>query len=169
MKSILPIIFFLLVFSLGAQDRNSALGLRGGGVSGLTYKYIDNDFKAVELILGYQKGGMRLTGLIQRLTPIGIHRIANLFVYSGLGAHTGYVQYDERKIKTIDGVEYYSYQKKYSPVVGADIIIGLEYQFESVPFNISLDYKPYMEFFGETLFNMDFWDIGFSLRYRINN
>ncbi|MEZ5196208.1 MAG: hypothetical protein R2764_07370 [Bacteroidales bacterium] len=169
MKSILSIIFLLSVLILGAQDKNSSLGLRGGGLSGMTYKFVDQDFKAVELILGYQKGGMRLTGIVQKFTPVGVHRIANLFVYSGLGAHAGYVQFDERKTKTVDGIEYYSYQKVYSPVVGADIVIGLEYQFESVPFNICLDYKPYMEFFGEKLFRMDFWDIGFSLRYRINN
>jgi len=44
---------------------------------------------------------------------------------------------------------------------------GAEYHFESIPMHISLDYKPYFEFFGIEDFRLDLWDIGFSIRYAI--
>jgi hypothetical protein len=151
------------------QTKNTAIGLRGGGVSGFSIKMVDYDLKAFELILGYQRGGARLLGMIQKFEPIREDRIANLYIISGVGAHSGYITYNEESSRLVDGVMYYSFRKKYAPIVGIDLMIGVEYQFESVPFNISLDYKPYMEFFGEKTFRFDFWDIGFSLRYRINS
>ena len=107
--------------------------------------------------------------MIEKLRPIREDRIAGLFIISGIGAHAGYISYNEDMSRVINGIKYYSYRKKYSPIIGADLMVGIEYHFESVPFNISLDYKPYMEFFGEKTFKIDFWDIAFSLRYRINN
>ena len=169
MKKFLTILFVLTGVILYAQRESSSIGLRGGGVSGMTYKLVDYDLSAVEIIVGYQRGGMRLTGLIEKLKPIKTDRIANLYVITGLGAHAGYVQYRKRKTKTVDGTTYYSNQRVYAPIIGGDLIIGLEYHFESVPINISLDYKPYMEFFGERVFRIDFWDIGFSIRYVLNN
>lgn len=164
-------LYFILLGTLGfSQSESTSIGLRGGGVSGFTIKMVDyDDLKAFELILGYQKGGARLVGMLQRLRPIKEDRIANLYVISGVGAHAGYITYDENVVKMVNGIQYYSYQKKYAPIIGADLMIGIEYHFESVPFNIGIDYKPYIEFFGENTFNMDFWDIGFSLRYRIEN
>jgi hypothetical protein len=169
MKKLFTIYFILLGTIVFSQPESTSIGLRGGGVSGFSIKMIDYDFKAFELVVGYQNGGARLLGMIQKLRPIREDRIAGLFVISGIGAHTGYITYDESLVKMVNGIQYYSYSKKYAPIIGADLMLGIEYQFESVPFNISLDYKPYMEFFGEKTFRIDFWDIGFSLRYRINN
>lgn len=170
MKKLLTIYFILLGTMAFSQAENTSIGLRGGGVSGFTIKTVDyNDLKGFELILGYQKEGARLVGMLEKFNPIKEDRLANLYVISGVGAHTGYISYDENVVTVVNGVQYYSYQKRYAPVIGADLLIGIEYHFESVPFNVSLDYKPYIEFFGEKTFNIDFWDIGFSLRYRIKN
>lgn len=169
MKKLFTIYFILLGTFVFSQSESTSIGLRGGGVSGFSIKMLDYDLKAFEIIVGYQNGGARLLGMIQKFTPIREDRIAGLYIISGIGAHAGYISYDDETYKTVNGVKYYSYSKKYSPIIGADLMIGIEYDFESVPFNISLDYKPYMEFFGEKTFKIDFWDIGFSLRYRINN
>lgn len=169
MKKLFTIVFIFLGSLVYSQSENTSIGLRGGGVSGFTIKMMDYDLKAFELIFGYQKGGVRLVGMIEKFRPIREDRIAGLFIISGVGAHTGYITYDETTYKMVNGVQYYSYRKKYDPIVGADLLIGIEYHFESVPFNFSLDYKPYFEFFGEKTFKIDFWDIGFSVRYRIKN
>ncbi len=161
--------FVLLGTLVFSQSENTSIGLRGGGVSGFSVKMVDYDLRAFELVFGYQKGGARLLGMIEKFVPIKEDRIAGLFIISGVGAHSGYISFNEESYKTVNGVRYYSYKKTYAPVIGADLMIGIEYHFESVPFNISLDYKPYMEFFGEKTFKIDFWDIGFSLRYRIRN
>lgn len=169
MKKILTIYFVLFGTFVFSQSENTSIGLRGGGVSGFTVKMVDYDLRAFEIIVGYQKGGARLLGMIEKLVPIKEDRIAGLYIVSGVGAHSGYISFNEESYKMVNGVRYYSYKKTYAPIIGADLMIGIEYHFESVPFNISLDYKPYMEFFGEKTFKMDFWDIGFSLRYRIKN
>jgi hypothetical protein len=170
MKKVFTICFILIGSLVFSQSESTSIGLRGGGISGFTVKSVDyNTLKAFELVLGYQKGGARLLGMIEKFRPIREDRIANLFIISGIGAHTGYITYDENQTKYVNGIKYYSYRKVYAPIIGADLMIGIEYHFESVPFNISLDYKPYMEFCGEKTFKIDFWDIGFSLRYRINN
>ncbi len=169
MKCFFTIVFILSGIIVNAQEKSSSIGLRGGGLSGMSIKLVDYDLNAMEIIIGYQKRGMRMTGLVQKLRPIKTDRIANLYIISGFGAHAGYVKYNQQKTKIVDGIEYYSQRKVYAPIIGADILIGIEYHFETVPFNISIDYKPYIEFFGERIFRMDFWDIGFSLRYRLTN
>ncbi len=169
MKQFATIILVMIGLTSFSQVSSSTIGLRAGGVSGFTFKLIDPEFDAVEVILGFQNDGVRMTGLIQKFRPIKTDRIANLYLFSGWGGHTGYIKYDDYTYKTIDGITYYNYQKKFAPVIGGDLMIGVEYHFESIPFHISMDYKPYFEFFGEKTFRMDFWDIGFSIRYVINN
>lgn len=167
-KIIFTAIILIMGYTLSAQESIESVGLRGGGLSGMTIKLMDEDLSAVEIILGFQRNGMKMTGMVQRFKPIKTDRISNLYVFSGLGAHAGFERWDEEETQVVDGVTYYANRRVVSPVVGGDLIIGLEYHFESVPFHVSLDYKPYMEFFGEKIFRIDFWDIGFSVRYVIN-
>jgi hypothetical protein len=167
-KIIIAAIIILSGFVVMAQDGSSAIGLRGGGLSGMTIKLVDDDLRAVEILFGFQRNGMKMTGMLQRFKPIKTDRISNLYMFSGLGAHAGFERWDQEETQVISGVTYYSYHRAVSPVIGGDLIVGIEYHFESVPFHVSLDYKPYMEFFGEKIFRIDFWDIGFSVRYIIN-
>lgn len=169
MKHCFIVLFIYFSIPLIAQEKNVSLGLRGGGVSGLSIKLMDYDMSGIEIILGYQRNGFRMVGMVQRYKEIATDRIANLFFISGIGGHTGYIRYDESNIIIVDNLEYYSNRKIYAPIFGADMLIGFEYHFESVPINISLDYKPYFELFGEKMFRVDFWDIGFTLRYVFNN
>ena len=52
--------------------------------------------------------------------------------------------------------------------VGFDGVIGAEYRFYTVPLTIAIDFKPYMEFFGKHFFNINLYDFGLTLKYRIN-
>lgn len=168
MKNILFILLIISGMGAYAQKSSTSLGLRGGSVSGLSMKFLDDDLSALEFIIGYQHDGFRFVSLIQKYTPVAVHRIANFYFVSGFGAHTGLSQFDEYKQQVVDGIEYYSYRRKNSPVIGADMSFGFEYRFEAVPIDISLDYKPYFELFGQKPFRTDFWDIGFTLRYAFN-
>lgn len=168
MKQFFTIVLILIGITVNAQENETSIGLRSGGVSGLSIKFIDDNLSALEIILGYQNDGFRFVGLIEKCKPVAIHRIANFFFVSGIGGHAGYTRYDDYRTIRIDGVEYYSYDRKVSPIIGADMMLGFEYHFESLPINISLDYKPYFELFGQQTFRTDFWDLGFSIRYAIN-
>lgn len=154
--------------AVNAQEKTSSIGIRMGGLSGISYKYMDNDYLGFELIAGGKDQGLQLTGLLQKYQPIAAHKLAGLFVFVGGGAHAGYSKYTEDYVMVIEGNNYYSYYEKTSPVLGGDFIIGTAYHFDSIPLHLSLDYKPYFEVFGEKTFRLDLWDIGFTIRYSFN-
>jgi hypothetical protein len=172
MRIIYTILFFLIISISFGQLKNTSIGLRGGGISGLSVKMIDFDNQGVELLVGWQRGGARLTGIYQKYIPRFTDRINGFYVFSGIGGHAGYVRiYDNRYYDQDDPYYYRNKYKAYSrvfPIIGMDVMLGAEYQFESVPITISLDYKPYFEFFGGRTFRLDLWDIGFTIRYVIN-
>jgi hypothetical protein len=169
MNKVFTIIMLVLSTSITAQIKSSSIGLRGGGVSGFSYKYIDDDFKAFELIFGWQEDGIRLIGMLEKYQQLATNRMANLFLFMGGGAHTGYVSYNTEYVyQSANGYDYYVMDKVTKPVLGADFIIGLEYRFETIPLRFGLDYKPYIQVFGENPFRVDLWDMGFSLRYELD-
>ncbi|MEZ5084427.1 MAG: hypothetical protein R2750_13430 [Bacteroidales bacterium] len=170
MKNIITILLIIITASLAqTQEVRSSLGLRGGGTSGITFKYIDADDTGFELIAGWREGGFRLTGLLQKYKPIATNKVPNLNLVTGIGAHAGYIHYDMYANYYHENYYYYGYYTKTKPVIGIDAMAAVEYHFESVPIQFSIDYKPYMEFFGKKGFRVDLWDFGFSLRYMFNS
>lgn len=168
MKKVITILFLFTAVSLTAQVKSSSIGLRGGGVSGFSFKYIDYDYKAFEIIAGWQEGGFRVVGLLEKYHPVATSRISNLFVFYGGGAHTGYIEQTIESVYTgSDGYDYYYPQTYKKPIFGGDFILGAEYRFESIPLRLGIDYKPYFQFFGEQNFRVDMWDCGFTLRFEI--
>lgn len=166
------IILFLIILSgtlAQSQEVRSSLGLRGGGTSGISFKYIDADDTGFELIAGWREGGFRLTGLLQRYKPVATQKVPNLYLVTGIGGHAGYVRYDACNAYYGDYNYYYSYYTQTKPVIGIDAMAAAEYHFESIPLQLSIDYKPYMEFFGQKTFRLDLWDFGFSIRYMFNS
>ncbi|MCB0807425.1 MAG: hypothetical protein KDC05_16650 [Bacteroidales bacterium] len=149
--------------------QSTSLGLRAGGTSGLSYNYFDQDGYGIELILGSKDGGMRFTGLIKNYKPVLTDRVANLFVYTGLGAHSGFISYKVHEYEKIGDLYFFEKYRITKPVVGGDFALGAEYRFESIPVSMSFDYKPYFEFFGKRTFRVDLWDFAFSIRYVFNN
>ena len=169
MKTVVLTILILSGFVLQAQDKMTSLGLRAGGLSGISFKFVDEDLSAFEIIAGNQWDGFRVTGLVQKYKPLATDRISGLYMFSGFGAHSGFTRFRKNKEKVVDGIRYYSNNKRTSPIIGADFIIGMEYHFESIPFHFSVDYKPYFDFFGEDFFRPDLWDFGFTIKYLINS
>jgi len=168
MNKVITILFIVLTSTLTAQVKSSSIGLRGGGVSGFSYKYIDHDYKAFEFIVGWQEGGFRVVGLLQKYQPVATSHISNLFVFIGGGAHTGFVEQTKEYVYTgSDGYDYYYPQSIKKPIIGGDFIVGAEYRFESIPLSLGIDYKPYFQFLGAQDFRLDMWDWGFTLRFEI--
>ncbi len=167
-KLSVTLLLLLAVFMGKAQQNTASVGLRAGGVSGVSFKYIDADLIGFELILGARDGGMSLVGLIQKYRPIATTRLEGLYMFTGGGAHAGYTRYTDDYIRFMEGSRYHGYYSETKPVIGGDFIFGLAYHFESIPMQLSLDYKPYFEFFGQKDFRVDLWDIGFTIRYAIN-
>lgn len=152
MKKLMLVLLIALFIGLksNAQDYNTGIGLRGGWGSGLTIKHFIHGNRAVEGIFDSRWHGFSVTGLYE------VHHQAfdvnRLNFYYGIGAHIGFWdgRYDSR------------FDEGNNMIIGIDGILGLEYNFEEIPFNIGIDWKP--------AFNLDdsgFWGDGgaISVRY----
>lgn len=149
-------VYVLCVFAAAAQaqDYHTGIGLRGGSSSGITVKHFISDKAAIEGIFSSRWGGANLTGLYE--ISKGLGSVAGLNWYYGAGAHVGR-WYGDRSPWFKD--------KEHHIVLGADAIIGLEYNFKEIPINLSIDYKPAFNLIGYS----GFWgDEGaLSIRYLI--
>ena len=156
---------------------NTGIGLRGGGYSsGLTIKHFlsGKNGVAIEGLLTteYKARGGRLTVLGEK--HIGIPDAKGLQFYYGAGFHAGayqgryYFADDRYYYKGRKGDIYlvrgdYRYDDATYIAFGADLILGLEYKLQDLPFVVGVDYKPYFDVFnGYTGF---YNDAAVSLRF----
>jgi hypothetical protein len=154
-KTILLALILIASSLVKAQSYQSAVGVRIGGLSdGITLKHFISHSSALEGILSFGNRTFILTGLYEMNTPVDHSRL--FFFYYGIGAHVGFFQ---------DGGYYYYHNNLiYSreSVFGIDAIIGLGYKFKTVPINIGMDFKPFVDFNNGSKM---FFDGGLSIRY----
>ncbi len=151
-RYLLAITLFLSITAVSnAQDYNTGIGLRGGAYNGITVKHFLGA-NAIEGILTTRYSGFKITGLyeIHKMTAFGVDR---LNWYYGFGAHIGF--YDPVNATFLNDGD--------RMVLGIDGILGLEYNFVEVPFNISLDWKPAINIIGYDPYWFD--GGGLSVRY----
>jgi hypothetical protein len=152
MKKILFVSMLLMSFGfLQAQDYNTGIGLRGGPSSGLTVKHFLSDKAALEGILATRWGGWNITGLYEINKPLPQPR---LNWYYGAGLHIGSWNGDRNP---------WFNDKENHIVLGADLILGIEYNFSELPLNVSLDIKPGFNVIGYKGLWGD--EVALSLRY----
>jgi hypothetical protein len=155
MKRILIVIIIMMcsVVSSTAQDYTTGIGVRGGFSNGLTIKHFISERAAIEGIISSRWKGFNLTGLYE------IHQqafdVEHLNWYYGAGGHIGFWNGKDTPWADNNDDDY--------TVVGIDGILGIEYNFQEIPINISLDWKPTMNIIGYS----GFWGDGgaFSVRY----
>lgn len=147
MKKITALLVFLFfaTFSLSAQSYQSAIGLRLGYPSAVSYKFFLNETNAIEMYGGYRSRSV----YIYRWTALGVgvtYQIHNdlsdvldgLTWFYGGGA----------------GVSFYTYSNSDyfadSDDLGVSVhgTIGLDYSFANAPVNLSLDWKPTFSLIG---------------------
>lgn len=129
-KTILTFILSITIIVFAqAQDYGTGIGFRGGLSNGLTVKHFISGNTALEGLLSTRWQGFNITGLYE------IHARAfdtpRLNWYYGFGGHIGFW----------DGYPnhpWFNDAGSYS-VIGIDGIVGIEYNIEAIPFNISLD------------------------------
>ncbi|GCD76978.1 hypothetical protein JCM31826_04600 [Thermaurantimonas aggregans] len=129
MKQVFVLLFFIMGISLHAQDKH-ALGIRGGFNNGLTYRNYASSSKAYEFILSPRWGGWSITGLIEYYNPLGNE--PGLTWFYGFGAHLGTYRTGKPNVPAAND----------NLLLGVDGIIGIDYKFQKLPLNISLDAKP---------------------------
>ena len=153
-KIILTLTFVIFIYAFtSAQDYNTGIGLRLGFSNGLTVKHFIGQRSALEGLLSTRWRGFEVTGLYE------VHNqafdVERLNWYFGGGGHIGFWNGDNTYGRWGDeGVNY--------TVIGIDGILGIEYNFDAVPINISLDWKPAFNLTGYS----GFWGDGGALSIR---
>ncbi|MEN9569962.1 MAG: hypothetical protein RL172_1193 [Bacteroidota bacterium] len=135
----------LASLSASAQSYSKALGLRLGPNSaavtaGFTGKYFLNERTAVEGIIGINDG-LGICALYQIHFPIAA--VNNLQWFAGPGAYVAF--------------------RNSTTMVGAAGIVGLDYKFEELPINLTLDWKPELNLLSKIAFESS--GLGLSVRY----
>jgi hypothetical protein len=149
---ILISIFIFIARGFG-QDYKNGIGVRGGLGSGITFKHFFQAERAMEALVSLQYKGIYVTGLYEYQkrafdTP-------GLNWYYGYGGHLAFGGFYE-------GHPFYEKDVSYT-IIGVDGIVGIEYNFNEIPINIGLDWKPAFHIIGYTGFRGDI--AAFSIRY----
>ena len=162
MKNITLFTILLISLPLNAQNYFKAAGIRGGLSSGFTYRqYLEPDL-AYEGLLSFRKGGIQLSILRQRYQPALLHIGEDFFFAYGYGGHVGFTYTDSYKFIFRE----YSYSdNRFSPLIGMDGYLGLEYHFPMLPVQVGLDFKPFFELSIFEFFQVSVWDVGFNIKY----
>lgn len=133
-----------------AQDYKNAIGGRFGSANGISFKTGLSKGAMLELIGNFRSNNtydyFNLTGLYEVYKPI--NNAQGLNFYYGGGATIG-----SAKFKGGDGEAYLS----------ANGVLGLDYKFNDVPFNISLDWIPALRLTQGTGFYGG--DVGLGVRF----
>lgn len=151
----------LLSFSAQAQNYNTAIGVRLGGLtSGVTIKHFVASRTALEGIVSFGQKSFLVTGLYEKHRSFD--NAAGLTWLYGVGAHVGFFNYGGGYYYIKNNRAYVINEGDRRTVVGADFILGLDYKFPNVPFNVGLDMKPFVDFFDGP---KGFFDGAVSLRF----
>jgi len=151
-RSLVSFMFALVILSLAsAQDYKTGIGVRAGFSSGLTVKHFTSQNIALEGLFTTRWQGFVFTGLYE--VQNRAFDVKRLNWYYGGGAHLGFYN---------GSYAYWGDRGTAYTVIGIDGIIGMEYNFDEIPINIGVDWKPALNFIGYT----GFWSEGaISIRY----
>lgn len=144
--------------------------MRLGVTSGITGKIIKNDRTAIEGTLGFREGGIQLYGLVESYHPLIKTNTTHWMIYFGGGGHMGYINgYNRVRRWSNTSGYYYEEQRVAGMVIGIDGVIGTDYTFNKVPITLSLEFKPFLELQDFRTFYVNFWDVGFGIKYSFKN
>ena len=145
-KTILLVAFLLAMITFSkAQNYKTAVGVRLGPntaavTGGFTVKHFTNENTALEGIIGVNNG-LGICGLYEK--HFNIEAVNNLQWFAGFG---GYVAVNNN-----------------NTFIGGAGIVGLDYKFEEIPLNISLDWKPELNIISTVNFQSS--GVGLSARF----
>lgn len=125
--------------AIQSSNYTTAVGIRGVGTSGLTFKHFTSGSQALEGILGVGPDAVSLTVLIEKYTSA--FGEPGLNWYYGAGGH---IATESRWGRYYN--EFRPYDRRPGDFgIGVDGVFGIEYKIREIPIAISLDVKPFLE------------------------
>ena len=163
MKKLYIIILLCLPAALFAQSEIKEVGIRLGYTSGVSFRVNLSEDLSYEGQIGYRDKGAIFKIIRQEHLEIGMDRYGNWDFIYGMGAHTGFYFTDSYKLFF---TEVYFGREIFTPVVGFNGYVAIEYRLVDTPVTFGVSYQPFMEISLKQLFGVNFWDFGFSVKYR---
>jgi hypothetical protein len=164
-KTFTPFIIALLI-ATGAigQNYRQAAGLRLGASGGITYRRLFDANAAGEIMLLGQNHGTAVVFLFEKQKPAVLFDDLNLNFIYGAGAHIGGAS--EEQCNNNDPYDNSYYYHGYNTMqLGVDGFASFEYLIPRYPIALSLECKPYFEFFDNHNFGIHLFVIAFGARY----
>ena len=163
MRNLYIIIFFCCSTSALSQYELKEVGLRGGYSGGFTFRANLEEYLSYEAQIIYRDQGAIFTLLRQQHQELGMDQFGNWEFLYGFGVHAGFYFTDSYHILFR---EIYFGREVFTPVVGFDGYMGIEYQLVNVPVTFGFSFQPFMEISLKQVFGINLWDFGFNVRYR---
>ncbi|HKJ79029.1 MAG TPA: hypothetical protein VKA10_05815 [Prolixibacteraceae bacterium] len=160
-RSLLIVLLFIATISANGQAFTQAIGIRGGITSGFEYRRYVDDLNSYKLLLGVRNEGVQLHAL-KEFHKYDLFDFAYQIVfYYGFGIHGGFEswevvehEFDTRRTRS-----------KSALIAGADVLLGLEYIFDTAPVSAGIEVKPYFDVFGKKDFDLVVYDFAFTIKY----
>lgn len=165
MKKTFTILILTLLAATGAlcQNYQQAAGLRLGGSGGITYRRLLGSDAAAEIMLLGQNHGTALVFLFEKQKPALLFDDLNMNFIYGAGAHIGGAS---DQCNTNDPYDNNYYHQGYNTMqLGIDGFASFEYLIPRYPVALSLECKPYFEFFDSHNLGIHLFVIAFGARY----
>ncbi len=163
MKKIIIIILLGISASAFSQFYPREIGIRMGYTSGLTFRVNIEEDLSYEGQLCYRNQGGIFTILRQKHLEMGMDKHGNWEFIYGMGFHAGFYFTDSYRIFY---KEIYYGQDLFTPVVGMDGYIGIDYSLETIPMSFGISYQPFMEISLRQIFGINLWDFGLHARFK---
>jgi hypothetical protein len=163
MNRILLLFGLFVMGNVNAQNYTRDAGLRLGDSFTATVRQRLHDKEAIEGLLYIGRGGMTITVMKEYFVPAFSKISANLFLMYGFGAHIGFRNMDHYEVLNRT---YLLDEWRFTPLLGVDGLVGVEYRFPEFPVLISMDMRPYFEYSTTQIFSIYMKSIGISFKYR---
>jgi hypothetical protein len=154
---------FLLTVPLKAQHYTRDVGARAGAYPAICYRQYTDDNGYSEVMASLTRNAIRVTYLKEYARP-ALQRFSPdlAFVY-GFGAHSGFNRINQYNI--LNRTYFYD-RYRYSPLLGIDGYLGLEYRFPGLPVIVGIDVKPFFEYSVNQFFTINLFDTSLILKIK---
>jgi hypothetical protein len=156
------IILLFLGLSSFSQNYTRDAGIRVGEGFSLSYRQFFDEEMAMEGFVGFSENSFRISGLREYFAPLAPVRSENLRLLCGYGIHAG-IAYTN-KYKIFKRVYYHDWS--WSPQLGIDGIVGVEYTASEFPVLVSAALQPYFEYSVNHFFSLQPFNFIILLKYR---
>ncbi len=163
MRNIYIIILLCASANAFPQFYAKEIGIRGGYTAGISIRINIEEALSYEGLVSYRDNGAVFTAIRQKHKEIGMDKFGNWEFLYGFGPHAGFYFTDSYRVLFR---EIYFGRKLFTPVLGVNGYLGIEYQLVNTPVSFGCSFKPFMEISLKQLFGVNFWDFGLNVRYR---